>query len=365
MEPIQESNKTNVNGIETLVEEGPINSLPPELVRVIFSQMESLDPAQLLTVSKLWKAEVINTVKDREYSTTKSFIASLIQNLKFLATDLQVDDMELTSDERSELDMEIKVIDEVCKKLESITLVDKNNDNINVPFNLSTIKTSLVNVEEKIIDILKDLDREILFTLDDMCKNNKTPLTWDMEVYPLSLTVPDESTNLFFLVSVFKILDSMKVHDDDLILQMAMSLSSRGFADRAVKLCKTFSNELNQKEVIEIISINMCEGNQYDKGIKIAKASGIEEQVIIRLKKRNDLNLSNRATELFSMGKFDEAITIVNMLDDNLKNDTLNFATLQLLGKNNMEGAIKTHDLISDESLKASLKRFMDFKQKK
>ena len=367
MEPIQGSNKNNeikVSGGQ--VQEGPIKSLPSEIIKVIFSQMKSLDPAQLLTISKLWKTEVINCVKEKEFLTAKSFISSLIENLKFITADLQVYDMELKPEESTQLEVEIKVIDEVCKKLTSITVGDKNVENVNTSFNLVRIKTSLVNVEEKIIDILKYLDREILFTLAEMCENNKIPVTWDLEVYPnLVQKTNDKTANLFLLASVSKIIESMKVIDDDSIIQFCGQLKYLGLVDRAVKLSDTISDPVQKREMIKWLSIEVCDAGYIDKGVEIADEHNIRDVVLKALKERSDMFLSNEVNELALMGKFDEAVVLAVTLDEKIKNETWYFTASQFLSKNNREDALRAYNLINDQSLKASLKKFMDFQQKK
>jgi|GEM_PF-4289856 len=70
--------------------QAPANLIPAELLKIIFSQLNSTkDVQQFSLVNKKWNVELVNSVKEEELKLARTFKAKLIENMNKIATDGQ------------------------------------------------------------------------------------------------------------------------------------------------------------------------------------------------------------------------------------------------------------------------------------
>lgn len=296
-------------------------TLPHEVVMHIFSQLDELSTVQAGSVDKYFNVEVLNSIKKEEFNLLNSFLDGLIGHLntmKFETPSLR--------------------LDEVIKKLEEL-LMDANERK---PINLLELKSSLISVKDEVVNILKQLNQYDLKTLETLT-DLKTPLSWEMEIYPDIVQTEVKSTNKLFVLASLPDLASM---DDEDKSEFAPAIAMCGFVDRAINLAKTISDEPTKRKTFNYLAVLLCEAGYMKKGAEVAKAQGIEKDNIF--KELDQLTYTMRT--LVDENKFDEIVKIADKLDVKNKDALLGFVALEFFHNAKPENAIKAYNLISDSS---------------
>lgn len=350
MEPIKaNTNDSSIQGGNVNEVQGPIQKLPPEILSVIFSQMNNLENQQLNSVSTLWNVEVLNAIKEQEFTLLDSFVTRLIENLELIGKNANYDGLNLKPE-----DIEILIAHyqeykhseaEREKQVEVVTLGLVNilkNTKVTQPFDLFKIKSSLISVKNEIINLLMGLDPDFIFILLKTFNNEKLPATWDLEVFPVDEQHKDE---IFELVRYLQLAKSCPSSED--VNSVSRILFDLGYVDRAIEMAKNITDKEYQSESFEYISRELVRHFYFDKAVK----------VIIENPIANDSFIVRTIRDLANAGKVDLAITVCNSIKDAKKRASgLSHVTSIVLQKGDYEGAIKICALIEDDQLRSSAK---------
>jgi|GEM_PF-4778133 len=321
MEPVRGSNNNQPDPISQ--QEVNIPTLPREVVMLIFSQLDELSISKASSVDKIFNVEVLNSIKNQEFKLLNSFLGGLIAHLNTMK-------VEKPSSE----------IDEVIKKLEDLVI----SANERKPINLLEVKSSLMSVKDEVVTILKKLPRDKLETLIPMT-DDKTPLSWDMEIYPDLIQEGGKGgkpyNTVFVLASIpLNFGNQYKMHVALHFLELY------GLVDRGIKLAEMISDEPTKKETFNYLAVMLCEAGYTKKGIEVAKSQGIDVGNIFKELGK----LSSKMKNLIYNNKFDEIVKIADKLDVKNKDALLGFVALEFFHIAKPENAIKAYNLISDSS---------------
>lgn len=352
MEPIKANNFNNDLPVQVgnvNEQESPIHKIPPEILKVIFSQMDNLEKQQLNSVSTLWNVEVLNAVKEQEFTLLNSFVTLLIENLKLIAKNpnyeglnLKPNDIEILiqhfqEDKHSEVEREARV-EVVTQGLANIL----KNTKITQPFDLFKIKSSLVSVKNEIINLLVALDHDFTFILLKILNDEKMPATWGLEVFPV-YGVQEHEDEIFELVRYLQI---AKMHpSSEGINSVSKILFDFGYLNRAIELTKTITVE-TQTSAFKYIIKELINYHHFEKASQVAIENLIHPKDIEEVINR-----------LANHGKVDLVIKVCNSINDIFKRDTILYHVNSVaLRKNDYEGSIKLYALINDDQIRSEAK---------
>ncbi len=327
MEPIKVSNSSqpiSATNQDTAVSNPTI---PREIIMLIFSQLDELDISKAGLVDKYFNVEVLNSIKREEFNLLNSFLNGLSSHLNTMKTTTPSAE-----------------IDEVIKKIEELFV----NANERKPINLLEVKSSLMSVKNELVTILKQLPLEKLMTLMQLTVD-KTPLSWEMEIYPDLVPAEIQPMNKLFVLTA---LLASKDIDEDLEVfykdqekaELAATLLNYGFVDKAINLADTISDQTSKRKTFNYLAVLLCEAGYMKKGIEVAKAQGIEKDNIF--KELGHVSASVR--HLVNYEKFDEIIEIAGKLDIKNKDAFLTSVSLEFWNQSQVENAYKAYYLISD-----------------
>ncbi len=294
-------------------------TLPREVVMLIFSQLDELSLSNAGSVDKFFNVEVLNSIKNQEFALLNSYLEGLIVHLNTMKI------------EKPSLE-----IDEVIKKLEELLIIANERK----PINLLEVKSSLMIVKDEVVAILKKLPHATLMTLMPMTVE-KTPLSWDMEIYP-DLVLPENQSlnNLFVLAALPFALND----EDGFKMGIASALLNYGFVDRAINLASTISHQQSKRKTFNNLAVQLCEAGYMKKGIEVAMSQGIEKDNIFKELGQTSYTIRN----LVNANKFDEILEIANKLDVKNKDALLGHVALEFFHNAKPENAVKAYNLISD-----------------
>lgn len=279
--------------------QAPANLIPAELLKIIFSQLDSTkDVQQFSLVNKKWNVELVNSVKEEELKLARTFKAKLIENMNKIATDGQdYDALGLSDDDKGMIHYYqslTRVNDTFEKKAQIeraialLSLIFFENKNF-VNLNLLDFKSSLLEKQEIILDVLKKLDDDILIKLASMSKNEQTPIIWGVDLLS-NLTNKHENVgfeDFFYLAFQYKEIERAETLSDnyryrfmvyndvrslrgDLLAKIAENLINHGHFDRAVKCALKISDLQHQSLTLETISKKLMDANYIELGMKVA-----------------------------------------------------------------------------------------------
>lgn len=267
LSPIQSVNNPTIQEIS---EKSAHKQLLIELWELIFYKLNCLDLQAASSVSKDWSVKVKIAAKNKEFFLFKLFIGNIDQHLNWIANNPD-DFSEFNKYERELLDTfktlqdvfrKKKIIEDVCNRLHVVAKDTK------IPefSGLQALKFSMLDLEEKLLNVLKSLDVDLIFKLALKCKNEFKPVSWDIDVYDrLKVKNPviiyDHHCYLAFIYKSYHWGQSQNIFD---------GLLDHGFVDKAImyvietshiEYLETISRKLNaagyakkETEVLEIIN---------------------------------------------------------------------------------------------------------------
>ncbi len=322
MEPINTSNVNNSPLNQNVNQDTTIQNptLPPEVVMLIFSQLDAMGSEQASAVNKIFNPQVLNSVKNEEINLLKSFVESLIANIKIASDSKEVG----------------KVVEELEKVLVSV--------NVLKPFNLLTVKSSLMNVKNDVIKLLKSLNMDMptLGMLTQKMEYEKTPVSWNMEVYPGTMPTDKPPFNHFFYL-VASDEENVPQH----FLQEAVSeLFMFGLVDKAINLANKFNDEIEKRNLLLMMSALLLEAGYLKKANEIAEGLGIDKNNIYK-----ELGtLSPTLRSLVKNEKIDEILEIAGKLATNNKDALFGLVAKEFFKNGKPENATKFYYLMSNSS---------------
>lgn len=279
--------------------QAPINLIPSELIKIIFSQLDfSKVVQQLSLVNKKWNIELVNSVKDEELRLAKTFMVKLIENLNKIAEDPEdYDAMGLGDDEKgmiyyyqNKMGMndafeKKKMIEKAAVQLD-VSCFDRKNF---LKFDLLEFKSALIEIQEIILNVLRRLDDDILIKLASMSKHEKTPMIWGVD---LLSNLANKHKNmgfddLFYLAFQYKEMERAETLSDnyryrimlyrdvrslrgELIAKIAENLITHGHLERSIKCALQISDLQHQSLTLEMISKKLIDAKYLDLGMKVA-----------------------------------------------------------------------------------------------
>ena len=162
MDNIQGSTGQNL-AIPDEQSQAPVNLIPAELLKIIFSELDSSkDMQQLSLVNKKWNVEVVGCVKEKELEAAKTFMGKLIENMNKIATDGEdYDGMSLSDDDKGMVHYyqnlagmndtfeKKKQIEEAITQLK-VNFFDRKKF---IKLDLLEFKSALIETQEIILDV--------------------------------------------------------------------------------------------------------------------------------------------------------------------------------------------------------------------
>ena len=298
MDNIQGSTGQNL-AIPDEQSQAPVNLIPAELLKIIFSELDSSkDMQQLSLVNKKWNVEVVSCVKEKELEAAKTFMGKLIENMNKIATDGEdYDGMGLSDDDKGMIHYyqnlagmndtfeKKKQIEEAITQLK-VNFFDRKKF---IKLDLLEFKSALIETQEIILDVLKKLDDDVLIKLASMSKNENTPIIWGIDILSnlANTTKSMGFDDLFYLAFQYKEMERAKKLIDnyrytytlyrdasspkgDLLAKIAENLMNHGHFDRAVKCALKISDMQHQSLILKNISKKLMDANYNELGMKVA-----------------------------------------------------------------------------------------------
>ncbi len=264
---------------------GKINIVPNELIRVIFSQLDSTDSTAALLVSKMWNVEVVNVVKE-EKQLAYQFVNALISNLKFIAKNpddydtMGLDKYEILNVKSYNKYQEVEdkfARDQNCIDQAIIDLTELINETKELePLNLIKFKQVVINILEKILDSLSSFDDDLFIKALAMTKNVALPNLWKLHYLSDSANVRSKNFYTVFgnLFEARKKIATAMTYPDyfkmESIVEVINTLIQRGHLDRAVEYAVQIPDLDQQSVVLQKICNELIFDKYFDKAIDVA-----------------------------------------------------------------------------------------------
>lgn len=271
---------------------GKINLVPNELLRLIFSQLDNMDSTAASFVTKLWKVEVYNVVKE-EKQLALLFVNALISNLQFIAKN--PDDYETMGLDKYEI-LNVKSYNKYLEDDEKIKKIERDQKNIDQtimyltalinetkndePLNLIKFKETVLNIFERILDSLTSFDDDLFIKVLAMTKNEALPSLWKIHFLSDSANVRNKDFDTVFgnLFAAKKEMEKVMTFPYGLrrepIMNIAATLAQSGHLDRALEYALQIPNgyefEESQDDVLQYICKALIVNKYFDKAIEVA-----------------------------------------------------------------------------------------------
>ena len=259
-------------------EEGLItNTLPIHLFEEILSYLNVLDTQSASQVSKLWNVSAIDTAKHEELVEINKFIKFICGNIEESSYPTQIKDLRALIGDK-------KILNAV---------------------NLNQVKYSALEIREKILNVLKDLDNKVLSALEKLSINLKNPVFFQ---------------NVFELARIYRNADEIKELDEGIE------------KDRALKL----------------VYMELLENRCFDKALEVAN--------LMPLEREKDLAFLGIGIELLKRGYFDKALKITDLITDKWEKSSFLKRVGEALLKNGHLGkTLEVANLITQEQEKCEI----------
>lgn len=230
MEPINKTIRENNNLLFQSAGAFPkLPVLPQELIQTIFLELSSNDIQDAASATKIWNAETIGYSKETENASLLSTINWLIKQL--------------------EIDVHPNEIIALKALANESTILESTN--------LQDVKTSVMNIQEKILGILVDVDPVIFQTV------NQHPLF----------------NNFIESLSLFKKIKSIKEGNlsleqkENALQDLPEKLAKNGLFNKAVTVAATIDDPFCRASSIGKIINTLSEKKQYNDVINIVNTT--------------------------------------------------------------------------------------------
>ncbi len=336
--------KINPSSTEPVGEEKTISSLGPEILQECLSYLNTTkDPQSTVQVSHFWKNATIETSRFKERSLARSFGEFLTENL----------------DPK-----------QYSEQIETLANIYRSNTILN-SVNLLDLKSSLLDLKEKLIPLLRTLDIKTIRDLKTQSEAINTPHFFE-DIFELTVTLKAidieferisafpfewERCNAFealciTLIQQDNIDNAIKVTNAityehirvKLLENICNHLTSVGSIDWAVKVANTFTREYKKITAFENIFINQIDLGHIDWVIKTTN--------IITKEVTRDHVLKSACKHLLDLGNIDKAVEAAKSITDMYQKEC-QFQNINelLIGRDNIDKAIEVVKALTSESL--------------
>lgn len=331
------------------VKEGLIDkALPTEMFEKCLSYLDGLNLQQANSVSRLWSERAIDTAKHEEFSKIKDFATFICENLK--ASDANP----------------IKELFEV-----------KNENKILNSVNLIQVKTSIHELKEKFLNILKNVDEEDLNKLEQLSKDTVKPKFFenvfsmagiykkidqanhkpsdgqrDFALYQILNDVV-KSDNVSEIIEVVNMIPD-KENKNRTFEKICQVLTKRGDLDKAIEVANMISDADNKGSALQDLPKKLAKNGNLDKAIEIANM--IPDTDSGKGRHIRNLAFQDISGVLAQRGDIDKAIQVANMVPDSDRGDALEVISRILLELNgDIDKAIEVANMIPDKDSRDSI----------
>ncbi len=275
---INNTTKINPSSTEPVEEEKTIDSLGPEILQECLGYLNTRNDLQsTVQVSHFWKNATIETSRFKERSLARGFGEFLTENLHPI---------------------------QCSEQIETLANICKSNTILN-SVNLLDLKSSLLDLKEKIISALRTLDIETICAL---------------EAQSATINIPHFFEDIFELTVASKEID-MKIEAAnnlplewrrcDALYTLWLDLMQKNNIDKAIEVANIVSNEYQRDSMLKDICLQLTLEGNIDRTIDVANA-------ITREPKR-DYMLAGICKRLTSVGDINRAIEVANAITDKYK----------------------------------------------
>ncbi len=323
-------------------EEGLINKeLPIEMFENILSYLDRASMQSAAAVSKNWDKISIDVAKREENAKIKTFIHNLVENL------------------------------DSKKYVEQITILSNlfSSETILNSLTLLDAKSSLTNLRESVLDVLKTIEDDDLDILEAISKKFDLPNFFEF---------------IFDLSKYYKYIDTVSAITDekeksDVLGQITMLIAECAHWVKAVEVSRTIPHEGIKDMVLRDLGKLLIENGYYDKAVEVAQdisydrlKSDLQYDILHNLIEADNIEkakefantISDTHRRFYDVRKIveklvenddvDQAIEVVNTLlieDSRGRKDVLDHITKQLIDRGRLNKLVEVLPQLSFEDL--------------